>query len=82
LANLYGTVQSALAGAERVFATMDEVPEAPDAPDAVALTEVHGEVAFDNVSFSYTEDVPVLKEVSFHAVPGQTIALVGETGSG
>ncbi len=82
LANLYGTVQSALAGAERVFGLMDEVPEIEDAPDAVELTDVRGEVEFDDVSFRYVPEAPVLSQVSFHAHPGQTIALVGATGAG
>lgn len=82
LANLYGTIQSALAGAERVFAVMDERPEITDRPDAVALTDVRGDVEFDHVSFGYAADVPVLSDVSFHAAAGQTIALVGSTGAG
>ncbi len=82
IAMLYATVQSAIAGAERVFAIMDEVPEVQDAPDAVPLTEVHGHVVFDDVSFGYDEGVPVLRHVDFEASPGQTIALVGPTGAG
>jgi ATP-binding cassette subfamily B protein len=81
LANLYGSMQSALAGAERVFAVLDEAPEM-DAPDAVALPTVQGEVEFSHVDFHYVPDVPVLTDVSFHAAPGQTVALVGPTGAG
>ena len=82
LAQLWGTVQSAIAGAERVFGLLDESPETADAPGAVALTEVCGEVEFDRVEFSYVPDKPVLREVSFTAPAGQTIALVGSTGAG
>jgi len=82
IANLYSSVQSALAGAERVFEILDEIPELADAPGAQPLDAVRGDVAFDDVCFGYKEDVPVLKHVSLHAEPGQTIALVGPTGAG
>ena len=82
VANLYNSIQSALAGAERVFETIDEFPEVPDMPDAVALDQVRGDVVFDRVCFGYEKDVPVLKEVSLHARPGEKIALVGPTGAG
>jgi ATP-binding cassette subfamily B multidrug efflux pump len=82
ITGLYNTIQSAIAGAERVFEVMDEVPELQDAPDAHSLTRVQGDVLFDDVSFAYKEDVPVLKHVSLHAESGQTIALVGPTGAG
>ncbi len=80
LANLYNAIQSAVAGAERVFAIIDE-PPAEDA--TVALKHViKGEVVFEDVNFSYEPDLPVLKHISLHAAPGQTIALVGPTGAG
>lgn len=82
IANLYNTIQSAIAGAERIFETIDEIPEPPDADNAIAFEKVDGDVIFDNVSFSYEEDVPVLKNVSLHVKPGQTFALVGPTGAG
>lgn len=82
LANLFNMMQSAIAGAERVFKVMDEPPEPIDPPDAVELKDVKGEVEFRNVYFSYKEDVPVLKDINFHVKPGQTIALVGPTGAG
>ncbi|MBC7319745.1 ABC transporter ATP-binding protein [bacterium] len=82
LANLFNMMQSAIAGAERVFKVMDEPPEPVDPPDAVELKDVKGEVEFRNVYFSYKEDVPVLKDINFHVKPGQTIALVGPTGAG
>lgn len=82
LASLWGTLQSAVAGAERVFAIMDEPPDLADAEEAVELSSPRGEVVFDRVSFGYDQDVPVLREVSFRAEPNQTIALVGPTGTG
>jgi len=75
-------LQSAMASAERVFKVMDESPEPPDVPDAVELKDVKGDVEFRNVCFSYKEGISVLKNVTFHAKPGQTIALVGPTGAG
>ncbi len=81
IANLYNTIQAAIAGAERVFEVVDEEPEV-DALDASPLAEVAGEVVFEDVSFSYEPGVPVLKNVSLHARPGQTVALVGPTGAG
>ncbi|NSW57675.1 MAG: ABC transporter ATP-binding protein [Armatimonadetes bacterium] len=82
IAMLWGMVQSAIAGAERVFGILDEPPETPDAPRAVALETPRGDVTFDRVSFGYDPEHPVLKDVSFHAEAGQTIALVGPTGAG
>ncbi|MBN2006562.1 MAG: ABC transporter ATP-binding protein [Anaerolineae bacterium] len=82
IANLYNTIQSAIAGAERVFETLDEVPELVDAPGATPMEDIQGDVVFDNVSFGYKPDEPVLKHVNLHAAPGQTIALVGPTGAG
>jgi ATP-binding cassette subfamily B multidrug efflux pump len=82
VAALYNSIQSAIAGAERVFEIIDQVPELQDVPDAQPLDRVQGDVAFDDVCFGYEVDVPVLKQVSLHAKPGQTIALVGPTGAG
>jgi ATP-binding cassette, subfamily B, multidrug efflux pump len=82
IANLYNSIQSALAGAERVFSVMDEAPEAEDVPDAVSLRRAEGDVIFDDVCFAYEEGRPVLEHVSLHAQPGQTFALVGPTGAG
>lgn len=82
IANLYNTIQSAFAGAERVFEILDETPEIADLPDASPLSKIHGQVIFDDVCFGYAKDVSVLKHVSLHAEPGQTIALVGPTGAG
>jgi ATP-binding cassette subfamily B protein len=82
IAQLYSSIQSALAGAERVFEIIDQVPELADAPDAQPLDEIAGDVVFDDVCFGYEEGTPVLEHVSLHAEPGQTIALVGPTGAG
>ena len=82
IAQLYNLIQSALAGAERVFDILDEEPEIKDAPDAKSLEYVQGRVVFDRVDFAYTPNMPILKDVSLHAEPGQMIALVGPTGAG
>jgi ATP-binding cassette subfamily B protein len=82
IASLYNTIQSAVAGAERVFETIDEQPDLADAADAQPLAEIRGEVTFEDVSFGYVPNVPVLKHVSLHAQPGQVVALVGPTGAG
>ena len=82
IAQLYAQIQGAIAGAERVFEILDKVPELTDAPDALPLEQVAGDVRFKDVCFGYKANVPVLKQVDFHAEPGQTIALVGPTGAG
>jgi ATP-binding cassette subfamily B multidrug efflux pump len=82
LADLYNNIQNALAGAERIFEVIDTKPEISDKPGAKPLGEIKGDVAFDKVDFSYDGKTPVLKDVSFHASPGQIIALVGPTGAG
>ncbi len=82
LTNMFNAIQSALAGAERVFSIMDEPNEFENAPDALPLPESVCEVEFDDVSFGYRPDVPILKHVSLKANPGQMVALVGPTGAG
>ncbi|MCL2883236.1 MAG: ABC transporter ATP-binding protein/permease [Coriobacteriia bacterium] len=82
IAGMWNTIQSALAGAERVFEIMDQAEETPDAPDAIEVYDSQGRVTFNNVDFSYTPEQAVLKDVSFDVRPGETIALVGETGAG
>ena len=82
LGNLYNQIQSALAGAERVFEIIDQEPELQDAPNAIPLANIEGAVRFEEVNFSYEPDKQVITEMSLHAEPGQTIALVGPTGAG
>ena len=73
---------SALAGAERVFAIMDEAPELPDAPNASDMDGMCGDVIFENVTFGYNPDRVILKNLTLYAHPGQKIAFVGSTGAG
>jgi len=82
LAQTYNVLQAGVAGAERAFEVLDEAEETPDAPGAVELIEPKGEVVFENVSFGYRPDVPILRNVSFAAPEGSTTALVGPTGAG
>ena len=82
IANIFNTLQSAVAGAERVFDIMDEKEERKDEEGAETLADVRGEVEFKNVSFGYKTGVPVLKDIDFAVKPGSTIALVGSTGAG
>ncbi|HFJ9402593.1 TPA: ABC transporter ATP-binding protein [Bacillus paranthracis] len=81
-ATLMNTIQAAVAGGERVFEIMDEVPEIKNKKDAFVVQNLQGHVALENVSFGYEENKTILKEVSLKARPGETIALVGPTGSG
>ncbi|MBR2684895.1 MAG: ABC transporter ATP-binding protein [Erysipelotrichaceae bacterium] len=82
LANLVENMQQSLAGAERVIAILDAPNEIEDKPGAKPLQNVKGEITFENVSFSYVEGIPVLKNVSFTCKPGEMLALVGATGVG
>ena len=82
IAMLYNGLQSALAGAERIFEVLDDEPSVANQPDAKPLPKIKGEVTFDDVSFEYEEGKPVLEDVNLTAQPGQTIALVGPTGAG
>jgi len=82
----FGMILPALANAsaagERIFEILDAALEVQDAPDAVPLPPVRGQVCFQNVSFRYFQRHAVLEDVSFEALPGQMIALLGQTGSG
>lgn len=82
LANIFNTLQSAIAGAERVFEVLDEKDEKEDTKDAVELINPKGHVVFEDVTFGYRPDLPILKNVSFMAPEGSNIALVGPTGAG
>ncbi|MDD4164823.1 MAG: ABC transporter ATP-binding protein [Eubacteriales bacterium] len=76
------TVFAALAGAERVFSVMDEKPETEISAKSVQPTEIKGHVVLENVTFGYTPEKTVLKNISLYAKPGQKIAFVGSTGAG
>lgn len=82
LANIFNTLQSAVAGAERVFDILDEKDEIADAAGAEELKNIRGKVEFRNVNFGYRSDVPILKNINFTAEEGSTTALVGPTGAG
>lgn len=82
LANIYNVVLSGIAGAERVFEILDEQEEQEDSVDAIPLQNPHGHVTFDNVSFGYRRDVPIIKNISFEAIAGSRTALIGPTGAG
>lgn len=82
LANIFNTLQSAVAGAERVFETLDEDEEVKDIEEAKILEDVRGEVTFNQVSFAYRADKPVLKNIDFNVKAGLNVALVGPTGAG
>ena len=82
LAEQFNWLQSAFASAEKIFTVFDIKPEVVDEPDAIELDEVKGEIEFKNVWFSYVPGEWVLKDVSFHVSPKETVAFVGSTGSG
>jgi len=82
LAEQFDVLQKSFAAAEKIFTIMDMVPEVVDEPDAIELDEIRGEIEFKDVWFAYKPDEWVLKGVSFHVEPRQTVAFVGSTGSG
>jgi len=82
IAGMFNTIQSALAGAERVFEILDSVEESADVENAMNMAHPKGDVTFENVCFSYNKSTPVLKNVSFSVKAGEVVALVGETGAG
>ena len=82
LAEQFNALQSAFASAEKIFTILDMVPEVVDEPDAIDLPEIRGEIEFKDVWFCYKPGEWVLKGVSFHVQPRQTVAFVGSTGSG
>ena len=81
-ANMYNSIQAALAGTERVFEIMDTDAEVDHASDSPLPAPVRGEVHFTDVSFGYLPDTPIIKNMTLQAKAGQTIALVGPTGAG
>jgi ATP-binding cassette subfamily B protein len=82
IGNQYNQAMSAMAGAERYFRMLDSKPEWEDAQGATPLPRIQGRVEFQHVCFEYERGRPVLSDISFVAEPGQTVALVGHTGSG
>jgi len=82
IANMYNSIQAALAGAERVFEEIDTDAEVEDATDVVPFDNIEGHVCFENVDFSYLPDMPIIKNMTLEAEAGQTVALVGPTGAG
>ncbi len=82
LASMANLLQSGVASAERVFELLDAVEEPAERADPVADVRQRGEVVFEDVSFRYEPDIPLLDHVSFVARPGQTVAIVGPTGAG
>ncbi|MBF2085722.1 MAG: ABC transporter ATP-binding protein [Thermoleptolyngbya sp. C42_A2020_037] len=82
LSQFYTQAQSGLAGLDRIFLLLDEPATLQDAPNAIAMPPIRGEVRFESVSFGYTENQRVLRDVSLVAEPGQMVALVGPTGAG
>ncbi len=82
LSSIYTQAQSALAGAERIYAILDETPEPADADNALVLPKLEGKIEFDQVSFGYSPERLVLNDISFTVEAGQTVALVGTTGAG
>ena len=82
LAEQFDMLQRSFASAEKIFSILDMVPEVVDEPDAIDLPEIRGEIEFRDVWFAYKPGEWVLKGVSFHVQPKQTVAFVGSTGSG
>lgn len=82
LSNFYNQLVTNIAGAERIFEILDTEPEVADAADVTEMSEIKGNVRFEHVSFAYDEDSRVLDDINFDIKPGETIALVGATGSG
>lgn len=82
IANIFNTLQSALAGAERVFEVLDQKEEIEDKKECKELTNVRGNVEFKDVSFGYNDDNIVLHDISFKVEEGKSLAIVGDTGSG
>ncbi len=83
LSRRFDTLQSTMAGVERLAGLLDTPIEVEDAPDAIELPTLRGEVRFENVSFHYADDpTPVLQNINLHIRPGETVAIVGETGAG
>ena len=82
IANIYNSFQTAVAGAERIFAVFDEPSEPADVPDALPLQNPRGEIEFRHVTFGYSPEKPILKDFSLKIPAGTRAAIVGPTGAG
>jgi ATP-binding cassette, subfamily B, bacterial len=82
LSQLYTTYQAGMAALDKIFELLDEEPELRDRPGAIELDRIRGEIDFEHVTFAYGDGDPALADVDLHVPPGQTVALVGETGAG
>ena len=82
LSQVYTQAQSSLAGAERIYAILDEPTEIAEPQGATELGQIAGAIAFDDVVFAYSDERPALRDITFDVTPGQTLALVGRTGAG
>ncbi|MDN5410620.1 MAG: ABC transporter ATP-binding protein/permease, partial [Lactococcus sp.] len=82
IGNFYNSLITATAYLERIFETLDVQPDIEDAPDAFVLPPIKGDVAFNHVTFGYETGKEILKDITFHVTPGESIALVGPTGAG
>ena len=82
ISEIYGDIQKSLAAADRVFETIDTVPDVKEKDGAVTLPQVKGEVTFDNVSFAYDKEHPALTDFNLEVRPGEVVALVGPSGAG
>lgn len=82
ISQIWGLAQAALAGADRIFELLDEPPGLVDKPGARPMPPIEGRVVYENVSFGYNPDEPILKGVSLAVEPGQSVAIVGPTGAG
>ncbi len=78
----YSVMQRAMASGERIYELLDVPPDVVDKPDAIDLEDIDGSIEFRDVTFGYEPEIPVLENVSFRVNPGETVALVGPTGSG
>ena len=82
IADFYTSVQSAFAGGERVFSVIDSVPGVLDRPDAIPMPDIEGHIQFNDVTFRYGDGPVVLQNFNLDIKPGETIAIVGDTGAG
>lgn len=82
ISEIYGDIQKSLAAADRVFETLDTMPEVQEKKNAITLPKVQGHIVFDHVSFAYDKDHEALTDFNLEVKPGQVVALVGPSGAG